>query len=397
MTHCAKQLGRTLIGVFGGEYEELKVTVDDAKQKRDALQRTAGIAFETAAIGILENDSHVLGDVHEAINAVMIPTLRNIQDELVKDREHKELKGLKKTLQEQQAWLLSGTSAELRAPEMHNRANLDHRHPGTCKWILKTPNYKTWRDQKTPSLFYLSGEGGYGKSYLVSTIIEDLQICSPPQFDSETQVIYFFCKSGDNATQYGMKIMLHLVVQLFAACVVEANDGDDKLSDDKMKYQRVINVIKSAKERIKSPEGKKDSSLLQINSVLQPMFVDLAEVINTKLFVIVDALDECCDFNNGFLDALKALPESGIDIRVLISSRPDDQIGSALSEVCYLEIEVNKKTNHADILAYVDESLKSMQRFRQWKAGPIIVKKSDGMFKCKSAPVRRQMSALIAR
>lgn len=60
-------------------------------------------------------------------------------------------------------------------------------------------------------------------------------------------MIYFFCKSGDNATQYGMKIILHLVVQLFAAFVVEANDGDGKLSDDKMKYQRVVNVIKSAK------------------------------------------------------------------------------------------------------------------------------------------------------
>lgn len=210
-------------------------------------------------------------------------------------------------------------------------------------------------------------------------------------------MIYFFCKSGDNATQYGMKIMLHLVVQLFAAFVVEANDGDGKLSDDKMKYQRAVNVIKSAKERIKGPEGRNDSSLLQINSILQPMFVDLAEVINTRLFVVVDALDECCDFNNGVLDALKALLESGIDIRILISSRPDDQIGSTLSEVCYFEIEVNKKTNYADIPAYADESLKRMLRFRQWNSRSIIVKKSDGMFKCKSTPVGSQVSALIAR
>lgn len=148
--------------------------MDDAKPKWDILQRTAGIAFEKAATVILENDSNVLGGVHEAINAVMIPTLRKIQDELVKDREHKELKDLKKTLQEQQAWLLSGTSAELRASEMHERANLDHRHPGTCKWILELPSYKTWRDQRTPSLFYLSDEGGYGKSYLVSTVIEEM-------------------------------------------------------------------------------------------------------------------------------------------------------------------------------------------------------------------------------
>lgn len=57
------------------------------------------------------------------------------------------------------------------------------------------------------------------------------------------------------------------------------------------------------------------------------MFVDLAEVISTRIFLIVDALDECCDFKNGFLDALKVFQECGIDIRILISSRPDDQIG----------------------------------------------------------------------
>ncbi|KAF6218224.1 hypothetical protein HO133_006185 [Letharia lupina] len=85
--------------------------------------------------------------------------------------------------------------------------------------------------------------------------------------------------------------------------------------------------------KMKSPEGERDSSLLQINSVLQPMFLDIAEVINTKIFVIVDALDECSDWTAGFLDALNALPESGVDIRVLVSSRPDDHIIDDLREV----------------------------------------------------------------
>ena len=376
-----------MTGVFGGDFEELKVTINDAKRKRDALQRTANIAFEADAIGILENHSKVVGDVHEAINAVMIPDLRNIQDELVKNREHNENKDLKEDYQKQKKWLLAGTSAELRAPAMHNRANLDHRHPETCKWILKTPNYKTWRDQETPSLFYLSGEGGYGKSYLVSTIIEDLEKQISLQSRSKPRLLYFFCKSGDNATQHGVKIMLHLVSQLFTACIDEVSDEGDKLSDEQhMKYKTVVGVIKSSREKLRSSGGEKDSSFLQIDSALQPIFIDLAEFINTKLFVVVDALDECRDFTKGFLDALKALPESGLDIRVLISSRPDDLIGSALSEVRYMEIEVNKETNHADILAYVDESLKSMPRFRQLNAGPRIVKKSDGMFKCKSSP-----------
>ena len=89
------------------------------------------------------------------------------------------------------------------------------------------------------------------------------------------------------------------------------------------------------------------------------MFLDIAEVINTKIFVIVDALDECSDWTAGFMDALNALPESGIDIRVLISSRPEDHIIDDLRKVPYKELEVKKETNHPDILAYVCSGLTS--------------------------------------
>lgn len=376
-----------MIGVFGGQFEELKKTVDDAKDKRAILQGTADVAFKAAAIGILEGDSRVLQDVHEAINAVILPDLKVIQVELIKNREHKEKKDLEKAYREQKAWLLAGTSAELQAPERQYLANLNDRHPGTCKWILQTPEYETWRDQESPSLLHLFGEGGYGKSYLVSTIIEDLKSYISQQTGSEPQLVYFFCKSGDNATQYGVKIMLHLLAQLFTACVDETTDGNERSPEEKMQYENLIKVLKNARDKIKSPEGKRDSSHLQIISVLQPMFIDLAEVINARLFVIVDALDECSDLTAGFLDALKAFPMSGIDIRVLVSSRPEDQIVNDWGEVPYKKIEVNKETNHADILAYIEESLKNMPRFRQLNAGPRIAKKSDGMFKCKPSPI----------
>ena len=76
-----------MIGVFGGEVEELQKTVDDAKEKRNALQRTADVAFKTAAIGVLEGNSKVLEDFGEIFNAVMIPELKDIRAELIKNQE----------------------------------------------------------------------------------------------------------------------------------------------------------------------------------------------------------------------------------------------------------------------------------------------------------------------
>ena len=378
-----------MIGVFRGEFDELKNTVNDAKEKRNTLQGMADIAFKAAAIGILEGDAKVLNDVHESINAVMIPDLKDIQVELTKNREHEEKKDLEKACQENKEWLLpAGTSAELEAPEKQYLANLKHRHPGTCRWILRTQEYEKWRDQETPSLLHLLGEGGYGKSYLVSTIIEDLKNSLLQQVGSKSQLVYFFCKSGDNATQDGVKIMLHLVAQLFSACVEEAKERNDNSLDQKAKYHKILDVLKNARDKVKNTGGNIGSSTLQINSALQPMFIDLAEVINTRLFVIVDALDECSDLTAGLLAALKAFPKLGIDIRVLVSSRPEDQIANELGDVPYYEIEVNKEKNHADVLAYIEGSLKNMPRFRGLNVGPRIAKKSDGMFKCKSPPIR---------
>lgn len=136
----------------------------DAKEKRTTLSGTVDVASRAATIEILESDSKVHDDIHEAINPVMILDLKVIQVELVKIRERKEKKDLDKIGGEYTEWLLTGTSAELQASERQHRANLKHRHPGTYKWILGTPEYETWRDQETLSLLHLFGEDGFGKS-----------------------------------------------------------------------------------------------------------------------------------------------------------------------------------------------------------------------------------------
>lgn len=367
-----------MIGVFGGEFEELKKTVDDTKEKRNSLQRTADVAFKTAAIEILEENSKVLDDFGETINAVMIPELKNIRAELIKSQEHKKKEDRERAYQEQKAWLLAGSS-ELQGPQRQYVANLKDRHPGTCRWVLETLQYKNWRDQEKPSLLYLFGEGGYGKSYLISTIIADLKNYIQQRIDPKPELVYFFCKTGDNATQYGVRILLHLIMQLFTASADQARERFDRTSDENVQYQSIIDILRKARDKIKSLDATNDSSLLQIDSMLKPMLIDLADVINTRLFVIVDALDECSDLDDGLLDTLKILPDSGIDIRVLVSSRPEEEIRSSLKKVPHSEIEVSRETNRVDLFAYIVESLKKMPRFRE--LGRRIAKRSDGMFR----------------
>ena len=234
--------------------------MDDAREKRDALKGTVDVALKTAAIGILEGDSKVLQDVYGVINAVMIPDLKVIHAELSKTREYKEKKDLEKAFRELKDWLLAGTSAKIQAPKVQHLAHLKHRHPGICRWILGAPEYETWRDQKRPSLRHLFGEGCYGKSYLVSSIVEDLKRHLSQQIRSKSQLAYLFCKSRDNATQYCLTIMLHLVARLFTACGDEANNGNDSLPGEGVKYQTLIDVLKNARD--KDEESRRKEGLV---------------------------------------------------------------------------------------------------------------------------------------
>ena len=199
-------------------------------------------------------------------------------------------------------------------------------------------------------------------------------------------MVYFFCKTGDNATQYGERILLHLITQLFTAPGDQASERNGKLSDENVQYQYIIDVLRKARDNITSLDAKNDSSRLHIDSMIQPMLIDLAGVINRRLFVIVDALDECSDLKDGLLDTLAVLPESGIDIRVLVSSRPEDQVLKSLAKVSHSEIKVSRETAHVDLLAYIEDSLETMPRFRELE-GRRIAKRSDGIFRYMSSPI----------
>lgn len=95
MANSARSPGRTLKDVFGGQFPELRKTVSSANAKREMLQLPADVIFQDAALGILEGqheDSQILENANETINAVLTPDLKGIQTEQVRNRRRLEIK-----------------------------------------------------------------------------------------------------------------------------------------------------------------------------------------------------------------------------------------------------------------------------------------------------------------
>jgi len=203
--------------------------------------------------------------------------------------------------------------------------------------------------------------------------------------DPKPAIVYFFCKAGDETTEQGNRVMLHLLVQLFEQASSEGNNIQTK-AEEQRKMGVFADIVERARGGMRG-NSKNDSSLVDPATV-QPIFTDLAVALRTKVYVVLDALDECSDYDAGLLDALKGLAKPNSPISVLITSRPNDDISRALNQEP--SIEINKEKTDPDIRRYIVGSLKPGRRKKDSKnidqASEIIAQKAEGMFRCKLPP-----------
>ncbi|KAF7927080.1 hypothetical protein BELL_0979g00010 [Botrytis elliptica] len=386
--------GRIFWKWLGSQESNFTDTMKSGQKELLELLNLASIAFEEAAIQVLRDlvigdNEHlqVLKDISDTIQSIAA-TLNNIN---LRQNRH----DLEKRYKEQLAWLRSGTIA---AAETHGRLHEVTKNAScknACKWIFNETTFKKWSQcEGEDRLLWMKGRSGIGKSFLVSTIIEYLEEHTPKS-GTQPLVLYFFCKTGDDTTQRGNKIMLHLLAQILARVFSnfkEENphsglDGNGLRSSSFAEQELIscINVIKTARRKMLSSATKEDSSPVEINSLLQPMFKSLVATLQMKFVVVLDALDECLDYDKGLLSALVDLAQSST-MRVFIASRPIDNISKALSNNV-LSIDLDLKHSIAEnIQVYVKDFLRRENLFAGsnndlLKAARRITKKADGSFR----------------
>jgi hypothetical protein len=101
--------------------------------------------------------------------------------------------------------------------------------------------------------------------------------------------------------------------------------------------------------------------------------------------VLIDALDECEDRGEALLGWLVQVAEADLDVRVLVSSRPESDIQRAFAKHNPPGIEVEKEVTERDVEAYIAGTLRTFSRFDQskrQKAFARIAERAAGMFRC---------------
>lgn len=219
----------------------------------------------------------------------------------------------------------------------------------TGGWISNEQHLKDWGSQKDPAIaLWLKGGVGVGKSVSLATLVSHLRS------DAKKMTLYHFCSGGQIKPNEVFASILHQLLlkepDLLPYVYWEYFHGQ--------KFHTFSSVFASA------------LSLTRFKEV----------------FIVLDALDECDDPDNGIIKTLSrlTLPENSF-LKILISSRPDKSIIGVYLDSAPIKsgtIELRASLVKQDIDTYITKELNSVlsrslsKEDISW-AGSVIKQKSE--------------------
>lgn len=216
----------------------------------------------------------------------------------------------------------------------------------TGKWYLEGAQYQAWKAGDVP-FTWLYGSAGSGKTILSAGIIEDLQKhCAD---DPARCLAIFFFDFTDAEKQNPINMAKSLLGQLLSGCT------------------HVPEVVRSLQTACEN--AGRETSEPQLLQALSDTLDLLPEP-----FVVLDALDECGDWDTLF-DLLAKMQSWGKDhLRVLMTSRKEVEIQEALAEFVPLDNRTCLESHlvDEDIVSYVQERLAKDKSFKRWQKDPEI-------------------------
>ncbi|KAI7761726.1 hypothetical protein LZL87_013576 [Fusarium oxysporum] len=246
----------------------------------------------------------------------------------------------------------------LSPPDYSTNANLarERRHPGTGTWLLNSPTFQEWKLGSRQHL-WLYGLAGCGKTILSTTILNHLL-----QTDTHTTLAFFF-DFNDARKQKLENLLRSLAFQLY-------HTGNE------------------AARRLDSLFTSHDNGRRQPDTTALSACVDAMIQTAEKVFIIIDALDECTA-REELLHWIRGLASS--NAQLLVTGRPEAEFQREIPRLldernCVL---LDKQAVNADIRSYVEATLEQKPDFVDKKLSQGLLDeirdkigdRADGMFR----------------
>jgi hypothetical protein len=239
-----------------------------------------------------------------------------------------------------------------------NHATARQRHEReTGDWLLKSSQYQSWKTSAVSHL-WLYGKAGCGKTILCSTAIEDIRTTC--EQDTDTSFAFFYFSFSDDRKQSVSDLLRSLVAQL--------GWREPGLSMLRQAYE-------NNKQIVLGPDLLENILLASIRPC-------------SKVYLLVDALDECPEDNEtrrNVLQQLERLTRDAPNLKILATSRELDRIRRSMARLVAEPLCVITRAVDADIQLYLstemsrDEYLCELRPEMRTLIEKTIVSRADGM------------------
>lgn len=240
------------------------------------------------------------------------------------------------------------------------------REPGTGEWFLSSEEFKEWLEAPSvPSLLWLQGDTGCGKTVLCSAAVKAAQDKCEGQHESFIAYYYFDSDLKATCTVEG----------LFRSLVKQFASQNDRC------YDHLSNLWDECNGGMRQP------SLSELVRVVQEMFLILKE---NQVFIIIDGLDECQELDRLSL-SLNTIICFNKDFRCcfhrfLIFSRRRKKLQDNLKSLSPTVIEIGGSPIDADVELFVTTRLSNDPWWARWPESvrqqirATLTNKAQGMF-----------------
>jgi hypothetical protein len=212
-------------------------------------------------------------------------------------------------------WMSSFSSRDY-DHKSHFESIARQRYPDTCEWILESEPVRWWCARNSPSVLWISGSPGVGKSTFLSYLVDNLlSKRSHHEVGRNSAVIFSFC----------MNLRNHTASQILSVAICQMLQQFPKLKKEAFEYDR--NLF-GGEETLRPRQGK-----TRPYQVLWRLFRKIVEEAKLdKLFLVIDGLDECePQSQSQLIQLFQGVAAESLCIKILFSSRPDPEIKKTFS------------------------------------------------------------------
>ncbi|KAH9896293.1 hypothetical protein F4778DRAFT_261714 [Xylariomycetidae sp. FL2044] len=208
-------------------------------------------------------------------------------------------------------------------PQVYLDASRKLRQPATGEWLTKrNVKFLLWQQMDGAKL-WLRGIAGSGKTVMCGTVIQEILGLS----NESTAICYFFCDYKNPKS--------HMPENILAAFAAQLARQKDHCFDMLDEYHR----------ELRSTRGVHNAGQLEAQR-LESLFGSMASSYD-KVFLIVDALDECGNYIDDVTTCLKAVADKNPNINTALFSRDNDGIRDAL--IGFEEINIAAQSSDLEL------------------------------------------------